>query len=80
MHKTNALYLKTQRLIAETNRDTHTKRYTETQRHTDIHTQRHTHRHTKTHRHRHIETHTKCSFKGFPSFCYTHESLQIIVA
>ena len=50
MRKTNSLYLKTQRLIAETQRDTeretHTKRDTNTEKDT------------------HIETHTKSCFRG----------------
>ena len=63
MRKTNALYLKRQRLIAETYRETHIHRYTETHRHTERHTQRHTdkHRetHTKTHTHTHTQTYTQ---------------------
>ena len=70
MRKTNALYLKTQRLIAETHRDTegHTKTHTET--HTV--TQRDTYRqNTETHTKRHIQ---RAASKVYPSFCYTHES------
>ena len=52
MRKTDVLYLKTQRLIAETHRDTegYTKRHTEkySQRHTVI--QKDTHKETHTHR------------------------------
>ena len=51
MRKTNALYLKTQRLITETHRDTEGYTNTHTQRHThpDTHreTQRNTHRDTQ---------------------------------
>ena len=53
MHKTNALYLKTQGLIAETHldtyRDTQRDRQTDTQRHT--HPVSHTQTHTKSHTH-----------------------------
>ena len=69
MRKTNALYLKTQRLIAETHR------YTKRDTHTDAH--RDTHRYT--YRDKEKETHTKRHIKRdasevYPSFCYTHES------
>ena len=78
MRKTNALYLKTQRLIAETHLDTHRDtqrdRQTDTQRHT--HPVSHTQTHTKSHTHKHIE---RAASKVYPSFCYTHESLQIVV-
>ena len=62
MRKTNALYLKTRRLIAEThrdtNRDTHTETLTETNRevhrHTHTDTHKDTHKETLTHRDTHI--------------------------
>ena len=72
MRKTNALYLKIQRLIAETHRDTegHTETHTKTQRetHTDTHRHRHTYTHTKryTQRDTHKKTHTKSCFRGLP--------------
>ena len=50
MRKTNALYLKTQRLIAETPRDT--------QRHKQRHRETHAETQTETHRHSDIDTHT----------------------
>ena len=62
MRKTNALYLKTQRLIAETHRDTHI----ETHRDTNI--KKHAHRET----HTHIETHAKSCSKGL-TFILLHQ-------
>ena len=62
IRKTNALYLKTQRFIAETHTEGHRKT------HTEIHTQRDKERqiHTDTlkERHTHIETNTKSCLKG----------------
>ena len=57
MRKTNALYLKRQRLIPQTHKDT--QRGTDTQRDTQRYTE--TERHTKTHRYAkiHTETHTE---------------------
>ena len=59
MRKTNALYKKTQRLIAETHRGIkgHTETHTKTQR--------------ETHTERHIQ---RAASEVNPSFCYTHES------
>ena len=74
MRKTNALYLKTQRLIAETHRDTEgpTKTHKETHKHTDTQKQTQTQRHTQrdAHTKRHIQ---RAASKVYPSFCYTHE-------
>ena len=68
MRKTNALYLKTQRLIAETHRytkrDTHTDAHRDTHRYTHRH--RHTERDTQKETHTHKETHTKRCFRGLP--------------
>ena len=72
MRKTNAMYLKRQRLIAETDthKETHRDKLKDTQR--DPH--RHIHRHTQrnTHKETHTQTHTK--FKGLP-FLMLHMSL-----
>ena len=62
MRKTDALYLKTQRLIAQTHR--YTKR--DTQRHRQTQTDAHRETHTKRQTHTHKETHTKTCFCGLP--------------
>ena len=49
MRKTNALYLKTQRLIAETHRDTEGNTETHTKTHTEALTETHTQTYTDTH-------------------------------
>ena len=58
MRKTNALYLKTQRLIAETHRDTEGHTETHTKTHTEAHTETHTETNTDIHRHRHTQSDT----------------------
>ena len=62
MRKTDALYLKTQRLIAQTHR--YTKG--DTQRHRQTQTDAHRETHTKRQTHTHKETHTKTCFCGLP--------------
>ena len=75
MRKTDALYLKTQRLIAQTHRytkrDTQRHRQTQTDAHRETHTKRHTQRDRHTHTKRHIQRHASAVY---PSFCLTHES------
>ena len=80
MRKSNALYTKRQRFIAETQRDTQIHRETRRERHRDTHritrtdTHRETHPHTDMHTKRHIQG---AGSKVYHSFCYTHESYQI---
>ena len=70
MRKTNPLYLRTQRLIAETQRDT--QRHIQRHRETHAETQTETHRHTDIDTHK--ETHKSC-LKGLP-FVLLHTSIK----
>ena len=72
MHKTNALYLKTQRLIAETQRDTHEKRHNHRER--DTHEKRHKQRERHTHRDTYKEL-----LQRFTLHFSTHMNLNILL-
>ena len=65
----NALYSKTQRLIAETHRDT--ERRTQTHKETQTHKHRHTHIDTQVHTHPRINTHIH-THTYIPTHKYTH--------